>query len=79
VDVSAIVNLTTQFLVRNNPIESTIQSIVSGVQYLIHFQSHKKIMKFRYKLYEKQMGDLEQSIVGNNPYELMGKKLYRKF
>ncbi|MFM7468122.1 MAG: hypothetical protein ACKO37_01290 [Vampirovibrionales bacterium] len=78
-DIGVFINLTKDFWTRQNPIGNAIEQAKQSIDYLINLKSHKKIMKFRYKMYEKQVNDLETAITTASITDQQGQKLYRKF
>lgn len=59
---AAFISLGKDFLKRNNLLESLLQSLSSGVQYLLDFQSHKRLLKFRSLLYMEQLQSIERNL-----------------
>lgn len=78
-DIGVFINLTKDFWERQNPIGNALAQAKQSIDYMMNLKSHKKIMKFRYKMYEKQVNDLEAAIHTASPFDQQGQKLYRKF
>lgn len=61
-DMQLVLQLTQTFFQRNNPVVAIMQSVTQGVDFLVNFQSHQKLMKYRFMLYKQQMSSLENNL-----------------
>jgi hypothetical protein len=50
------------FLRRNNPMDTIAAQIKGGIQFLLDFPSHKKLLKFRSLLYMDQLSSIERNL-----------------
>lgn len=58
-----LVQLSKNFLTRNNPLDLLFKQVMQAVDTVLNFQSQIKLMKFRYMLYRQQMQSIEKNLM----------------
>lgn len=57
-----LLQMTQNFLQRNNPLFAMIAQLTQAVDFVLNFQSQAKLMKFRFMLYKQQMQSIESNL-----------------
>jgi|GEM_PF-5107261 len=61
-DAQALVGIAGSFWQRNDPISVIVNNVKQGVDYIVNFSSHRKLMKYRSIVYLKQLNKMEQNL-----------------
>lgn len=61
-DTQLLVRITQTFFQRNNPVAALQQYVHNMVDTIVNFNSHRKLMKYRFLLYRQQMSSLERNL-----------------
>ncbi|MEB3206141.1 MAG: hypothetical protein VKK59_02185 [Vampirovibrionales bacterium] len=74
-----ILQLSTSFFKRNNPLEAIVSNVMNGLQYVMTIQSQKKLMKFRFLLYQQQLNSIDNNVTAGSSRQALGQVFNRAY